>query len=153
MKNRRGYAQPNNDCQDELAVGHCQRARESEGAEPSQAPKEKVKVIPYMHTATFKCSTCGDTKFYDKTIMRRQPRVCDTCKLSGNAKRELARREKLKAQTAEISGYDLNKYAVMTHQEVADELNISYEAVRRAERSGLAKLRTILKEMNRKAAL
>lgn len=109
-------------------------------------------MIPYFKSANFKCG-CGDVVFYDKTLSKRVPKVCPRCKLDRIAKREVVRREKLKAATAEISGRDLDRYAVRTHKEVGAILGVSAETVRKAERSALAKLRRAISAMNLKVAL
>lgn len=107
-------------------------------------------MIPYLYNASFKCGSCHDEVSYDSSLSERTPRICARCKIDRIAKRDLARREKLKAQTAEISGRELDRYAVRTHKQVGEILGVSEESVRKTERSALAKLRRAIDAANKK---
>lgn len=109
-------------------------------------------MIPWIRNATAVCGSCTEPFHYDTALSTRPPRICPRCKIDRIAKGDLARRTKLKAATAEMPGSEIEHLAVRTYESVAEEMGISAEAVRKLERSALAKLRKILIVGN-KAAL
>lgn len=106
-------------------------------------------MIPWLRNGRTHCHNCGHEFFYDTALVKRVPRTCLQCKMARVTRNNLARQEKLKTATAEMSGLEIEHLAVRTHKEVGEILGISAEASRKLERSALAKLRPVLIKFNK----
>lgn len=106
-------------------------------------------MIAWLHNKATNCQTCNEAFFYDESLVRRTPRVCVRCKLDGLARRDKTKQLRIKQQAAAMPGTELATLVVKTHDQVATILGISPEAVRKAERSALAKIRCLLERRNK----